>query len=87
MKKLFSILLVAMLLVTGLVAVAFATESATVTASSVTAKAGEEVTISFTLSGGEFANYGMMVKADSALTLTRFYWQQEHRRCGFCIHL
>ena len=70
MKKLFSILLVAMLLVTGLVAVAFATESATVTASSVTAKAGDEVTISFTLSGGEFANYGMTVKADSALTLT-----------------
>ena len=70
MKKLFSILLVAMLIVTSLATVAFATESATVSASSVTAKAGDEVTIRFTLSGGQFASYGMQITADPNLTLT-----------------
>ena len=70
MKKLFSILLVAMLIVTSLATVAFAAESATVSASSVTAKAGDEVTISFTLSGGQFAGYGMKITADPTLTLT-----------------
>ena len=70
MKKLFSILLVAMLIVTSLATVAFAAESATVSASSVTAKAGDEVTITFTLSGGQFASYGMKITADPVLTLT-----------------
>ena len=69
MKKLFSILLVAMLIVTSLATVAFAAGSATVSASSATAKAGDEVTISFTLSGSQFANYGMQVTADPVLTL------------------
>ena len=70
MKKLFSILLVAMLIVTSLATVAFAAESATVSASSATAKAGDEVTISFTLSGGQFACYEMKITADANLTLT-----------------
>lgn len=70
MKKLFSILLVAMLIVTSLATVAFAADSATVSASSVTAKPGDTVTISFTLSGGEFASYGMKISADPILTLT-----------------
>lgn len=70
MKKLFSILLVAMLIVTSLATVAFAADSATVSASSVTAKPGDSVTISFTLSGSEFASYGMQITADPVLTLT-----------------
>ena len=70
MKKLFSILLVAMLIVTSLATVAFAADSATVSASSVTAKAGDTVTISFTLSGDDFASYGMKITADPILTLT-----------------
>lgn len=70
MKKLFSILLVAMLIVTSLATVAFAAGSATVSANSVNAKAGDEVTISFTLSGDKFASYGMQITADANLTLT-----------------
>lgn len=70
MKKLFSILLVAMLIVTSLVTVAFAADSATVSASNATAKPGDSVTISFNLSGAEFASYGMQISADPVLTLT-----------------
>ena len=71
MKKLISILLVAMLVVTCLATVAFAAGSANLNISSVTAQAGDEVTISFTLSGDAFASYGLKINADSALKLTK----------------
>ena len=70
MKKIFSILLVAILIVTSLATVALAAESATVSASNVTAKAGDTVTVNFSLSGGKFASYGMQITADPILSLT-----------------
>lgn len=69
MKRFLSTLLVAMLLVTCLATAAFAAGNATVTASNVTAKPGDTVTVTYTVAG-EFANYELYVKADSALTLT-----------------
>ena len=71
MKKLISILLVAMLVVTCLATVAFAAGSAKLSASSVTAQAGDEVTITFALSGDEFTSYGMKITADANLKLTK----------------
>lgn len=69
MKKLFSMLLVVALAVTCFTTVAFAAESASVDGTSVTAKAGDTVTLAFTVSG-EFATYDMTMVADKGLTIT-----------------
>lgn len=68
MKRLFSILLAAVLVMACLPVTAFAAEAATVDVSSVTAEPGDEVTISYTVSG-EFANYELYITYDSILTL------------------
>ena len=60
MKRFISILLVAILIVTSLATVAFAAGSASVAGNTKTAKAGEEVTLTFTVSG-EFANYQLEI--------------------------
>lgn len=69
MKRFFSILLAAMIVVTSLATVALAAGSATVGINDKTAKAGEEVTLTVTVKG-EFANYELYVKAGSPLTIT-----------------
>ena len=69
MKRFFSILLVAMLVMTSLATVAFAEGTATVSINHVEAKAGEEVTLTVTVSG-EFANYELYVQPESGLTIT-----------------
>lgn len=69
MKRILSVLLVAMLIVASLSMVAFAAGNAKVSASSVTAKPGDEVTITYTVSGA-FANYEMTLTYDPILTLT-----------------
>ena len=69
MKKIISVLLVAMLVLASFSTVAFAAPAGKITVSSATAKAGDEVTLSFTISGDQFCNYGMWITADSALTL------------------
>ena len=69
MKRFLSIFLVAMLIVTCLATVAFAAGTATVAANHKTAKAGEEVSITYTVTG-EFANYELWITSDSTLTLT-----------------
>lgn len=68
MKRFLSIFLVAMLIVTCLATVGFAAGNASVSANHKTAKAGDEVTITYTVTG-EFANYELFVKADSPLSL------------------
>ena len=71
MKKLFSILLVAVLIVTSFATVAFAA-AGTATASvseSQEVKGGQTVTLTVTVSG-EFSNYEMTVKAAEGLTIT-----------------
>ena len=70
MKKLFSILLVAVLIVSSFATVAFAAGSATASVSkSQTVKAGDEVTLTVTVEG-VFSNYEMKVTAQSGLTIT-----------------
>ena len=69
MKKLLSMILVVMLVMASFATVASAAGVATITASSATAKAGDEVSISFTLSGDQFAGYGMYITADAVLIL------------------
>lgn len=69
MKRFFSILLVAMLVVTSLATVAFAAGTATVNVKSVSGvNPGDEVKVTFTVSG-EFANYELTLDYDPALTL------------------
>ena len=69
MKRFFSILLAAMIVVTSLATVAFAAGNAQVSIDHKTAKPGEEVTLTVTVTG-EFANYELYVNADSPLTIT-----------------
>lgn len=69
MKKLVTILLVAMLIVTSLVTVAYAAGSATVSASNVETTAGKTVTVDVTVSGGNFSTYEFYVEYDAKLTL------------------
>ena len=69
MKRFFSILLAAMIVVTSLATVAFAAGNANVSIDHKTAKAGEEVTLTVTVTG-EFANYELYVKASYPLTIT-----------------
>lgn len=69
MKRFFSILLAAMIVVTSLATVALAAGTATVGINNKTAKAGEEVTLTVTVNG-EFANYELYVKAGAPLTIT-----------------
>ena len=61
MKRFISILLVAILIVTSVATVAMAAGAATVAGSTKTAKAGEEVTLSFNVSG-EFATFYCEIK-------------------------
>ena len=70
MKRFLSILLVAVLIVTSMSVAVFAAGSASASVSkSQTVKAGDEVTLTVTVSG-EFSNYEMKVTADSGLTIT-----------------
>lgn len=71
MKKLISMLLVVALAVTCFTTVAFAAGSASVSGSSVTAEAGDTVTLSFTVSGG-FMTYDMTLVPDSGLSIEGF---------------
>ena len=68
MKKILSILLVAILIVTSLATVAFAAGSASVYGNSKTVSAGDKVTISFSLSEpATFAVYEMQISYDSTV--------------------
>ena len=69
MKKLLSFILVSLLVMTCFTTVAFAAGSATITASSATAHAGDVVSIDFTLSGDEFSGFGMYITCDSTLSV------------------
>ena len=70
MKKFISILLVAILIVTSVATVAMAAGTATVAGSTKTAKAGDEVTLSFNVSG-EFANYQLVLSTSSPLEIVK----------------
>lgn len=67
MKKTLSILLVAILIATSLVTVAFAAGTASVYGNAKTVHAGEEVTISFSISQATFSVYEMQVSYDSSV--------------------
>lgn len=68
MKRLLSVLLVAVLLIACLPISAFAAGNASVSVGSAVAKAGDTVNITYTVSG-EFANYELYVEFDDALTV------------------
>ena len=70
MKKLISLILVSLLVLTSFATVAFAAGNATLTVSNATAEAGDTVSVSFTLSGDQFAGYGMYITTDSALSVS-----------------
>ena len=67
MKKILSILLVAILIVTSLATVAFAAGSASVYGNSKTVHAGDEVTISFSITEATFSSYEMQISYDSSV--------------------
>lgn len=70
MKKILSTLLVAMLIVTSLATVAFATGTASASVSkSQNVKTGDTVTLTVGVTG-EYSNYEMTVSADSGLEIT-----------------
>ena len=70
MKRLISILLVAVLIVAGLSTIAFAAGTATVSGNTKTAEAGDEVTLTFTVEG-EFANYELVLSTSSPLEIVK----------------
>lgn len=69
MKKLLSVILATLLVLSSFATVAFAAGTATITVSNATAKAGDTVSLSFTLDGDQFAGYGMYITTDSALSV------------------
>ena len=70
MKRILSILLVAILIVASLSTFAFAAGSASVSGNTKTAEAGDEVTLTFTVSG-EFANYQLVLSTSSPQQITK----------------
>lgn len=68
MKRILSILLVAIMIAASLSTIVFAAGSATVSGNTKTAKPGEEVTLTFTVSG-EFANYQLVLGTSSPLQI------------------
>ncbi len=69
MKKLFSVLIVAVLLVSCMVTAAFADTVATITVGKDTVKAGETATISFNVSELTYQDYWVTIKYDAPLVL------------------
>ena len=71
MKKFWSVLLVAVLVLTSMATVASAAGTGYVSVGSKTANPGDEVTLNVTVSG-EFANYEIIFNVDAGLTITGF---------------
>lgn len=71
MKKFWSVLLVAVLVLTSMATVAFAAGTGNVNVGTATANPGDTVTLNVTVSG-EFANYEIVFAAAEGLTITGF---------------